>query len=347
MKFINILPATFIISLLLINSHSAGAIGEQSSFDQLGEITQSIQVLPGGPLPAQAPVASPVKAGLDLTEKFWRISSAAHLALSDQEKAELRKFKILLVPGFLSNIVTKPVVVLGIKVTIGHYFTDQMKVFRELGIDYKLVEIESEAIPADNAAKIAREIDSSDKPVIIMGHSKGGLDTLETLIHRKDLISKVRGIITIQTPYFGSPIADSILKDPVLKQIAASLLQSMGGALDCLLSITAVQREKYCQEHLADINEIVAAVPVISFGSWKDKEYSKIDTILKPLRDVLLRMGFKNDGQVPIYSTLLPGAGYISIEGPDHFVTVMSTGPILKFDRDRFTKTLLLMLVRP
>jgi hypothetical protein len=84
---------------------------------------------------------------------------------------------------------------------------------------------------------------------------------------------------------------------------------------------------------------------MISFASWKDEEHNKIDTLLELPRDYMLSRGLNNDGLVPVESAVLPGSDYIKLRGVDHIVPVMAADTVLKFDRRRFTKTLLLMIL--
>jgi hypothetical protein len=157
----------------------------------------------------------------------------------------------------------------------------------------------------------------------------------------------VRGVITTQTPYFGSPIANAVLADPALRKFADRLLQALGGTLESLMSLETAQRAAYYREHAADIKELTAEVPYITFGSWKNDEPARIDTVLEPLRNAMLKTGLDNDGLVPVKSALLPGADHIAVEGLDHLVTVMGEGHILELDRGAFVRTLLLMMIRP
>ena len=335
-----------IACLFSFNVYSAETQAENSFSDGLNQVQRQVKAAPESGVPAAAAVPLPsARTGRDVTEKFQLTWDSCDRLLGEKEKMELGKYKVILVPGFLSNATTRPISIFGKSVQLGKYFGDQMKTLTELGVEYQLADIESEQTPSFNAVIIAKEIEASDKPVILIGHSKGGLDIMETLITRKRLLSKVKGIITIQTPYFGSPIADYILKGGMLEKLVSHLLKSMGGNLDSLVSLDTRTRGTYYQENAAAINEVIDTVPVITLGSWKNGVKYELDTVLKPLRDEMLKMGLQNDGQVPLSSAILPGTDHVKIEGVDHFVTVMGTGSILRYDRPRMTKTLLLMLI--
>ena len=53
----------------------------------------------------------------------------------------------------------------------------------------------------------------SGKQVAILGHSKGGVDAAAAIaMHWPDLKDKVVGLVLVQSPYGGSPIAADILR---------------------------------------------------------------------------------------------------------------------------------------
>lgn len=54
----------------------------------------------------------------------------------------------------------------------------------------------------------------SNKRVLLLGHSKGGVDAAAALsMYWSDLKDKVAGLVLAQSPYGGSPIASDILRE--------------------------------------------------------------------------------------------------------------------------------------
>lgn len=54
----------------------------------------------------------------------------------------------------------------------------------------------------------------SGKRVMLLGHSKGGVDAAAALsIYSKELGDKVAGLALVQSPYGGTPIASDILRE--------------------------------------------------------------------------------------------------------------------------------------
>ena len=92
---------------------------------------------------------------------------------------------------------------------------------------------------------ISAAVEASPLPVIIIGHSKGGLDTLEALITNRALLKKVRGVVTIQTPFSGTPVADYMSSQNVLRKIAIKLLYKLGGAEEVMKQLGTVERKSY------------------------------------------------------------------------------------------------------
>lgn len=86
-----------------------------------------------------------------------------------------------------------------------------------------------------NAAALCREIvayhvETGGREVVLIGHSKGGIDCAAALaVHEAQLSGIVRGLITVQTPYAGSPIATDLLAFPALADLVAKALELLVG----------------------------------------------------------------------------------------------------------------------
>ena len=65
------------------------------------------------------------------------------------------------------------------------------------------------------------------KKVVLVAHSKGGLDVMRALADRPDLVSKVTAFVAIQTPFDGVAFAAPLRYWPKLRftiQAAASIM---------------------------------------------------------------------------------------------------------------------------
>lgn len=304
----------------------------------------------------------------DLTAEYQTEWSSLSSNLSSTQLQELRKYKVILVPGFLSDIVIEIGNALGGEVKkhiqVGEYFDSQMKWLKDNAIEHERLNIESEATPEHNAKLIVNAIESTavDQKVILLTHSKGGVDTLLALLsdfevdHKtlrlKELWkSKVAGWISVQSAFGGSKIADIVLDSPLLKALASSVLKHNGGSLDSLVSLTPEVRKQYLTDHQDSIELLLKNLPMINYVSYIEKN-SGAKTGLWFSRDLLREKNYlhtRNDGLVTQLSGILSANGfygdYIIEENVDHAVPVMPSN-LLSFERERFTKTLFSMILK-
>ncbi|KAG0629462.1 hypothetical protein M758_1G105800 [Ceratodon purpureus] len=164
----------------------------------------------------------------------------------------------LLVPGLFSN--HGPL-----------YFFDTKKHFAKLGLPCYVAKIHSESGVEKNAREIKDHIEelykSSGKRVVLLGHSKGGVDAAAACsMFWPQLKDKVVGVILVQSPYGGSPIASDILREG---QIADAETRRIMEILICrifkgdILSLEDLTYEKR-KEFLAKY-ALPADVPAICF----------------------------------------------------------------------------------
>lgn len=213
---------------------------------------------------------------LNLTKSFNLIyadNSQFGLYQLDRFKNELKKYKILLVRGLLSDLGEIP----------------QEKNFGELGEwlvetlhlkekeDFEILNINSFANVKFNSEIVKEGILTASKPIIIIAHSMGGLDTMLALINNPDLISKVKGIITFQTPFKGSPAADYLHKRKVTRFCMQTIL-NIKGDISTLENLRTTDREDFLRNNFDALASIINSIPIINIVGYmgaKDKE--KID----------------------------------------------------------------------
>jgi hypothetical protein len=115
------------------------------------------------------------------------------------------------------------------------------------------------------------------------------------------------------------------------------------GTLDSLKNISTKESSAYQLRHQDAISELVSQIPILSFGSWIPNAKWGLKGI--PLLESISDLDIEGDGLLPKRSTILPGTQWVMISGVGHSDPVMSNY-FVKFDRVRFTKTLLTMLLK-
>lgn len=164
----------------------------------------------------------------------------------------------LLVPGLFSNY--GPL-----------YFVDTKDHFSKLGLTCHIAKIHSEAAVETNASVLKDYIEElywgSGKQVAVLGHSKGGVDAAAAVaINWPTLRGKVAGLVLVQSPYGGSPIASDILRDGQIADVQTRylielLMQKMiKGDIRSLEDLTYRKRQDFLAKH-----PLPRDFPVVSF----------------------------------------------------------------------------------
>lgn len=239
------------------------------------------------------PVPQPAAAALDLAE-----------AVTPAAPGYLAETRILLAYGLLGDVMAK-MAPFGID-----YMGAQLAWLRAQGAEASVVPLSATGLVAENAAQLARVILASPQPCLVVAHSKGGLDALAALLDPA-VAARCRGLVTFQSPFYGSPVADAMLARPRLHRGLAALVRLMrfgNGAALPDLSTTA--RHDWMRQHEAAILALTARLPILCMaGDLTPENAIGADRRYLPLVRWLQRRGAGgNDGLVPVASALLPGA---------------------------------------
>ena len=144
-------------------------------------------------------------------------------------------------------------------------FHSQMSYFDAQGVAYKNLSAASKAFDTSesvkhNAAAILEFLRSTDKKIVIVSHSKGGLDTLDALLQAPGLWGKtVVGWVALQAPFHGSPLADS-----APSEINTLLLSAVRGNGQSVEDLKTTTRVAYMDTRKDRIAKLTASVPIIS-----------------------------------------------------------------------------------
>ena len=272
--------------------------------------------------------------GRNVTTEFRERFANIDKYCTEDRKEALKPYNVIIVHGLLGEVGLKFTGFLNTfsrEQTCIDYFKDQRRAVEEFGVEPNIPGFKSASIDR-SGTKIAQAIADSDRPVVLISHSKGGIDTLDALLklQKQGKLNKVAGWISIQGCFYGSPDADSVENSKFRKPFSFVALKCLGANWDAVRDLTTTSSAAYHETHRDEIASVLHTVPTICFASWTDKA-DKNDP------------EHKSDGCVPLRSAVLPNTDYIAKSGVTHGMTVIRSSE--KFDRERFTKVLLTMLV--
>jgi triacylglycerol lipase len=78
------------------------------------------------------------------------------------------------------------------------------------------------------------------EPLHIIAHSMGGLDARHAITNRRDVVTRVKTLVTIGTPHRGSPVADAVARKagPLFQAIPSVLMDQLLNNGDALRDLT-------------------------------------------------------------------------------------------------------------
>ncbi|XP_028806527.1 uncharacterized protein LOC114761344 isoform X2 [Neltuma alba] len=169
-------------------------------------------------------------------------------------------FVYLLIPGLFSN--HGPL-----------YFVATKRFFSKMGLACHIAKVHSEASVEHNALELKLYIEElswgSGKRVMLLGHSKGGVDAAAALsLYWSDLKDKVAGLAVVQSPYGGTPVASDMLRedqigDKETRRIMELLIcKVLRGDMRALEDLTYERRKDFIMKH-----KLPLEIPLISFHS--------------------------------------------------------------------------------
>ena len=291
---------------------------------------------------AEPKIAAPAGAR-DVTHEwrvFWRNDEldakrvdAAYATVLD----ELRGYKVVVVPSYLSGLFIGAG-----EFRLTDYFRSQIDALKADGIETEIAPVDTEQSVAENGRRLAAYIAASNRPVCIVSHSKGGLDTLEFLLRAEpEYRRQVACWVVLQSPFAGSPVADLIVDKDWTRGITEPALRALGGSGQSLDDLTVSVRTDYMNKYSQYIESIGRSLPIIVLSTYVDD--SRTPSLHFALTHRWMEdQGFKNDGLVPLESAIMPGARYVIVPGLDHTDSIAGK-PILgnPIDRVLLLKSLL------
>jgi len=152
----------------------------------------------------------------------------------------------------------------------------------------------------------------SGQELVLIGYSKGAVDTLTALATYPEIIDRVAAVITVAGAVGGSPLANDTNKENL------SLLQQLPG-------VTCKQEEGSVLHDLRPVtrmawlanNPLPDGIPFYSVITFPDPE--NISSAMWNSYRKLSRVDARNDGQLIFYDQFVPGSTLLAYLNADHW----------------------------
>jgi pimeloyl-ACP methyl ester carboxylesterase len=198
----------------------------------------------------------------------------------------------------------------------GRPFIAGVERLREDGIRVETIVVSGRSGTRNNAQQIAQAIERAQLPeeqrILLVGYSKGALDSLRFLVDYPGLARRVEAVVSVAGPIFGTPLAEAV--STAYSSLVARLPYEKcpPGDGEVIHSLEPAAARQW----LVD-NPLPANVRYYSLVGFTTRDH--IARSLVPTWKYLNRTDLLNDGQVLAADALIPGATLLGFANADHW----------------------------
>ncbi|MEA3412098.1 MAG: hypothetical protein U9R74_11255 [Pseudomonadota bacterium] len=200
----------------------------------------------------------------------------------------------------------------------------------KFGYDITLLEVEALSGSRRNAELIRDALmnipdqGDDDKPLVLIGYSKGAPDVLEAIVNYPEIQPKIAAFISTAGAVGGSPLANDATESTVglLTHFPGS--QCDAGDENALNSLKPEVRQRWLADH-----PLPDTIRYYSLIYYPDEEH--ISAGLKSSYDKLGRVDARNDSQLIFYDQVIPGSTILGYLNADHWAVSIPLARSHKF----------------
>lgn len=256
-------------------------------------------------------------------------------------RPRVRTLRVVVAPSYLVGFILP-----ARRVRLLDYFSHEERWLADEGIEVAIADLNPVGTVEENAGRLGHLVRASQRPVAIVSHSKGGLDTLTMLLGAGSSVrDKVACWIAEQTPFHGSPVADRVRDSRAAPFVVDPLLRLLGGSERSLDDLTTAVCRMEMTRRRVMIADLARALPILSVATYSS--VGDRGAVFGITRSWMERQGLRNDGLVPVESQILPHAPYVIVPGLEHAGTITSRPFRPRLDRKRFLKLLFVLALTP
>lgn len=215
--------------------------------------------------------------------------------------AEARRHVYLMVKGLLGD-------------ELFSYLSDNQARLERRGLETHEVQVDTEGSLADNIEVVRRALEDAaffGRSVVLVGHSKGAVESVSTLALHPELRQHVRAVVAIQAPYGGSPIANDLTDSPELHRVLdIAFPLFFYGVSRSVDDLSYPARMKFVRSH-----PYAGEVPTVALATSRYSRRSLLWPVAHYMRE---RYGLPSDGLVAQVDAEVPGSRVVHLDDMDH-----------------------------
>jgi triacylglycerol lipase len=203
------------------------------------------------------------------------------------------------------------------------YLEDNQARLERRGLETDAVSVDTEAPLEANLTQVRKALENAaffGRSVVLVGHSKGAVESLSALALYPHLRSHVRAVVALQAPYGGSPIAHDLMAAPEMRRVVdIALPLFFYGVPQCVEDLSYPRRMDFVRRHPYPVD-----IPTVSLASSRDSRRSLLWPVAHYMRQ---RYGLASDGLVARVDAEIPGSRVVRLEDLDHAQAAMPALP--------------------
>lgn len=268
--------------------------------------------------------------------------------------------EIVLIPGIVSEtfIRSDRRSTLDFSIFFKDYFGSQLEYYKKLGFAVSRLPGSSRSVRETilQIEEKTSELRSKGIRPLFVTHSLGGLALLEWLVKQNIReLEKIKGIVFLQSPFRGSPIANIYFENPYYaRTFLGPILTFFNASEETVRYLTEEERMKFMTKNEQRIRKILSLIPSISasglslYGSSIFRPslnvigYGCLTYIWGACRSEIIYQGpyDDSDGMIPFRNSHIRNLDFVQIMNVDHGETVLKM-PFSNLDKTTMTNALI------
>lgn len=300
----------------------------------------------------------------DRTPRFYQLYQQDEI-LTSADLAELKDTEIILIPGIVAEsfIWNDFRSVVDFSLLFRGYFSTQLYHYKKLHLDVTRLKTSSKTV-RETLSEIDKKISllaSKGKKALFITHSMGGLVLLDWLVEQNQRrLDLVKGIIFLQSPFYGSPLASIYFEDPYFaKTILGPIIPFLNVSEETVKYLSLENRKKVMNSIGTKVFSILKKIPSITAAGYALADTTIFRSSLNILAygcvtalkgncvsSVIYEGPYSDsDGLVPVRSTKLKGVDYVRLRSVDHGEPVLEM-PFQSINQNQMTDALLKIIIK-